>query len=360
MNNNSTSSPLIFVLSDGIDHSVFAGQVITPLIKKLKNNEHTKIYIVSFEKKSVQAELIKEYEQLHKELKIITFRRLPFFGKISLYPSIISLKRFLKNFDHYELIARGALSGYIAINTCTNEKCKKLTVQARGLLTQEYSFMRLHNRNLSHIKKWFHKFRHNLFYEVETDVYQQKNIIIEAVSTKLRDYLIIIFEANKNSITIATHDIPEQYSQKIIAAWRDQTRNFLGISPNAYVYCYNGALKSWQCADQIISFFKQQTKKNRNSFLLVLTEDKNFFQATLATHAIDPRYFCVISVKHADIYRYLSAADTGIIFREPHIVSWVSRPVKAMEYEAVGLKIIHNGTVAWLNERYPKNIVTNS
>lgn len=357
MYNYSTSSPLIFILSDGIDHSVFAGQVVAPLIKKLKNNEYTKVYIVSFEKKSVEVALIKEYEQLHPQLTIITFRRLPFFGKISLYPSIISLKRFLKSFDHYELMARGALSGYIAINACTNRKCKKITVQARGLLTQEYSFMHLHNRNLNYINKWFHKFRHHLFYKLETYVYQQKNIIIEAVSRTLRDYLITIFEANKNSFTIATHDIPEQYPQKIVAAWRDQMRGLLGISSDTYVYCYNGALKSWQCADQIISFFKQQTKKNRNSFLLVLTEDKNFFQATLATHAIDPHYFCVISVKHADIYRYLSAADAGIIFREPHIVSFVSRPVKAMEYEAVGLKIIHNGTVAWLNERYPKTII---
>jgi hypothetical protein len=48
------------------------------------------------------------------------------------------------------------------------------------------------------------------------------------------------------------------------------------------------------------------------------------------------------------IYHYLAAADIGIIFRKPHIINWISRPTKILEYQAVGLKIIHNNTVAML------------
>ncbi len=63
----------------------------------------------------------------------------------------------------------------------------------------------------------------------------------------------------------------------------------------------------------------------------------------------------IMSVVHEKVFEYLCAADIGIIFRESSVINWVSRPVKAMEYEAAGLSIAHNNTVAWIVARYGIN-----
>jgi hypothetical protein len=87
----------------------------------------------------------------------------------------------------------------------------------------------------------------------------------------------------------------------------------------------------------------------------VLTTDKKEFEVLLVRSGLSQHMFCVMTVAHQDIYKYLAACDTGLVFTKKNIISWVARPVKAMEYRSVGLNIIHPGTVAWLNELYPAN-----
>jgi len=36
-----------------------------------------------------------------------------------------------------------------------------------------------------------------------------------------------------------------------------------------------------------------------------------------------------------------------MLFREQTIVNWTSRPTKLLEYQAVGLEVVHNNTVAY-------------
>ena len=67
---------------------------------------------------------------------------------------------------------------------------------------------------------------------------------------------------------------------------------------------------------------------------------------------INKQNYIIKTVAYSEIYKYLSAADYGIIFREINVLNWISRPTKALEYEAVGLKIIHNNTVKWLVDKY--------
>ncbi len=80
----------------------------------------------------------------------------------------------------------------------------------------------------------------------------------------------------------------------------------------------------------------------------MLTQDTDYFAALCVKHVLPSHSYHIIFVPHHEIYHYLAAADAGIIFREAHIINWVSRPTKILEYQAVGLKIIHNNTVAML------------
>ncbi len=68
----------------------------------------------------------------------------------------------------------------------------------------------------------------------------------------------------------------------------------------------------------------------------------------LIKEKINSKFYQILNIQHSEIYKYLSACDTGLIFRKKDVVSWVSRPVKAMEYKSVGMNIVHNNTVKWL------------
>ncbi len=135
--------------------------------------------------------------------------------------------------------------------------------------------------------------------------------------------------------------------------WRIQARSELSISDQKTVYCYNGSAKSWQCPEDTVDFFIIEYKKNNNAFLLILTQDIEIFENILTRKNLPKNSYIIKKVTHKEIYKYLSAADYGLIFRENNILNWVSRPTKALEYEAVGIKIIHNNTVDFLLKKYP-------
>ena len=151
-----------------------------------------------------------------------------------------------------------------------------------------------------------------------------------------------------NKIIIALGDIPQRCSQEEKMVWRKKIRKQLGIKKNAYVYCYNGSAKPWQCPDDIVQFFSEKLRNNTNTFLLILSQDTDRFLSILKKNHVADRYYRVLHIPHDHIYWYLAAADSGLLFREPHIINWVSRPTKALEYHAVGLTVIHNNTVAYL------------
>ncbi|MFH1832527.1 MAG: hypothetical protein ABH827_07080, partial [bacterium] len=67
-------------------------------------------------------------------------------------------------------------------------------------------------------------------------------------------------------------------------------------------------------------------------------------------HNLPKTAYKIISVRQEQLYEYLSCANFGFLLREEDIINWVSRPTKMLEYQAVGLKIIHNNTIAWLTE----------
>ena len=68
----------------------------------------------------------------------------------------------------------------------------------------------------------------------------------------------------------------------------------------------------------------------------------------LLQQSLPQHHYKIISVDYTNIFRYLAACDAGIIFREDHILNWISRPTKVLEYYAVGLPIIHNAAIGLL------------
>jgi len=345
MRNALCKRTLIYVVYDGIENSVFASQVLAPLRAKLARGTYQQIILISFEKKKYTQHEIERIISPDGQLLCTILPRIPFAGIITLYPASYQLKALLKKQPTHAIIARGALAGYICLNA-RQPSTTSLTIQARGLLAAEYEFT---HQTTNLIKKFFHKLRTQQFFTVEKKTYASSNtIIIEAVSAALAQYLTSTFNTRPAMLRRAQEDIPQPIYLQTIAAWKSSTRKALNIAPHAYVYCYNGSIKAWQCPDKVIDFFMQQLHTNSAAFLLVITQDTEKFTQQLQKKGTPHNKYYVCSVPYEAIYQYLAAADVGLIFREHHIVNWTSRPTKVLEYHAVGLPIIHNNTVEWI------------
>lgn len=336
-----------FVLYDSIKNSVFDGQVLKPLIAFLEKNPTQHGYIISFEKNDIPRAALEAITTQHARLHIIILKKIPYLGRITLWYAIWQLKKVAHTFTHYSIQARGPLAGYICLHAFKNYTT--FLVQARGLLAAEYQYAHRHDKNF--IKQCLHHFRYRQFLNLEQWVYSSKHaarITFEAVSDALKEYLITSFGTHRNQITVAQNDIPALLTKKQRDIWRTTIRQKLGIHPHAIVYCYNGSIKPWQCPQETIEFFVHKQKSEPHAFLLILTPDVEAFEALIQRHTIATTSYAALRVSHTAIYEYLSAGDIGLLFREKHIINWTSRPTKILEYQAVGLTIVHNNTVALL------------
>lgn len=330
---------VIMLIADGIHNSVFVSQVLEPLIKRAGKRPFA---LISFERPMP----ITVPSELHElDCELILLPRLPFATTISLLPSLMRLKKALKQFDQYELIARGPFAGWLALHAI-NEQCTALTIQARGLVAEEY---KMTQGSASLITS----FLSHQFLQLERAVYATKkaNVTIEAVSEAMRDYLCSTFNADRSRITIAHIDKPEDITPEQRAAWRTQIRAELNIPKDAHVWCYNGSAKAWQCPEETVDFLAKKLADHQKEFALILTPDVQIFEELFEKLAVDNLRYRILKVAPRETFKYLAAADAGIVFRAASPVNWVSRPTKVLEYRALGLEVVHNNTVAWLNEK---------
>ena len=341
-------SPFIFVTYDGIHNSVFVSQVLQPLIAQKKQKPTRAFHIISFERygRSIDADVIQQAAA--GGITLHTRTKLPFIGTVSLWFAQRKLRLFLQQFSAYELMARGPLAGYLCLPEVKSKACTRFTLQARGLLAEEYRYTIQKKHSL--VRRWWHNWRAQQFENIEKTVYgnRAKKLTIQAVSPALKEHLVTQFGAQPERVTIATHDIPQAITQKQKQAWRTATRKELNIPDNLLVYCYNGSAKPWQCPQEVVAFFAAHYHALPNCFLLILTQEQAAFTQLVKQYNLPDNAYAMCTVAHAEIYQYLAAADIGIMLRHKHLLNWVSRPTKLLEYNAVGLGVVHNNTVGYL------------
>jgi hypothetical protein len=342
MKHDPLNKTIIVIVTDSITNSVFESQLLIPLQKRMLHEQIHQAIIISFERKTINAELIQTIESQAPSIKLIVKKTIPFLGTWSLYPAILFVKKLLTDINEYQILARGPLAGYIASRAAPFNV--PLTIQARGLLAEEYDYT--HKKTSPLLKRLAHIIRKKLFFNLERTVYGSSNYhTIEVVSDALADYLVDVYKTDLTKITFAQYDMPDLISPQIKTEARPKIRHALNIPQQAYVICYSGSLKPWQCFDQTVSYLEKQIRQNPLTVLLVLTPDLEKAQQILSISGICSDHYRVCSIKPKQLVEYLAAADAGILYREKHIVNWVSRPTKALEYQAAMLPIIHNNTI---------------
>jgi hypothetical protein len=283
-------------------------------------------------------------------IELIILKQYPLISNLALTLATRQLRPVLASSVHYHLRARGPLAGYVCLNAYDQNKCLSLTIQARGLLTEEYAYS---TQTAPGFVLWYHWYKQRLLQAIERSVYgphSARTIQIEAVSNALKAYITKIYGTPADRIRVALHDIPPRICLEQKQLWRNAIRDTLAIAADRHVYCYNGSIKPWQCPEQTILYFKDQMEQRPNSFLLILTHDTQEFRTLAQRHTLPTGSYHIMHVPHEQIYQYLAACDTGIIMREHNIINWTSRPTKIIEYQAVGLAIAHNNTIAYLSE----------
>lgn len=337
-----------FITYDGIDNSVFVSQVLMPLHAQIEKEILTDAHIISFEKDYRHVRYKAQSLQDRYHIPISIMPRLPFLGSSSLWYSAQYLKNVLQTSSYtYDIIARGPLAAWISMAAIDPASCKKCTIQVRGLLSAEYRFA--NNDTVIHrFRTWQYDCIEQYVYTAHTRQSEQYEITYQAVSSALKDYLHVTYDIPHTSITIAQHDIPTSISFQKRSLWRERMREQLNIPLSAIVYCYSGSAKKWQGIEHALQFFIDQYRKDTNAILLLLSYDIDICNHYITQFNIPQTAYRLCSVPHHEIYHYLATADVGLLFRDSHIINWVSRPTKALEYRAVGLTIVHNNTVHYL------------
>lgn len=345
------NSLLVFVVYDGIQQAIFEGQILIPLIKRTEQYSYEKIIIISFEhhpdnniQKYTQA-----YEKLYPQVTFMLYKRLRFVNTFFLWHSAYQLRHFLKKLPQYDLIARGPFAGFIAKRALT-KRCGLLTIQSRGLVGEEHAYAHKDDKGLRLLA---HTARLQQLHSLEKQAYtrpRNKKLLftVEVVSPALQDYIASTYQTPASCFTMAPFDSPEPLTQEQTTTFRLAIRAQLSIPANAVVYAYNGSLKPWQCAKETVEFFKAKWTQNPGIFFLVITQETTEFQKLLNQANLPATCYRIFSAPHQDIIPTLCAADYGLLLREPHLMNWVSRPTKLLEYQAAGLKVIHNNTIKLL------------
>lgn len=330
---------LLYLIYDGINNTVFANQVWQPLISQSIANPSLKIHLISFERE------IPKHNYYHSQIKISCIQRSGYYGRLSLWQILLKTKQLTPS-EPFKIIARGPFAGWVALRL-NRPNCHSIIIQARGLAAAEYAY----SQNTTTIfQKIISSIRHYQFKKLEQAVYSANNprVIFECVSEALQTYLIKNFQSPSKQIIIAKLDLPKLVDQAQVQTWRTAKRTELKIAPHSTVYCYSGSTHKWQCPDLVINFFKNQVDRDPQAILLILCPQPKIFETLVQQANIPNECYRILAVEPAKIYEYLAAANYGLLFREPHILNWVSRPTKALEYQAVGLKILHNNTIEWL------------
>lgn len=357
---------VVMVVYDGVENSVFESQVVAPLLAELEQDERLQVTVISFERAFPRASTLKKKFPAHDRLHLILGQKFPFFGKMSLRPAVSQLIKILKEEGGSELRARGPLAGWIllqAVQQLANIEAilrgfiPPVLIQARGLAAEEHRYASSYaSTNPLRLLKDYVICK--LLERVEKEVYGYRGLLVdmgrftlETVSLALGDYLKKTFHADSDVLTLASRDITPRIDAERVATLRIKKRAELGIAPQANVYVYSGSFKPWQCAQETIAEAASILRKDPHAFFLVLSGDVEKFNSAIKAAAIDMNRCLITCIPSAKLTEYLAVADTGFLLREPHVINWVSRPTKLLEYRAVGLEIRHNNTVGCLVNR---------
>lgn len=160
---------------------------------------------------------------------------------------------------------------------------------------------------------------------------------LSTVSDNMRRYLA--GETGRSDIAV----IPSCFNEKSFyfdPGARTEIRDSLGVTDRDIVLCYSGGTGAWQRVDDIIDLLKGVCAQHDGCKALFLTSNQQEMTQRVIARGFPTDRVLIRSCPHKDVYRFLSAADIGIIMRHDIPLNNVASPVKVGEYLGCGLPVI--------------------
>jgi len=127
------------------------------------------------------------------------------------------------------------------------------------------------------------------------------------------------------------------YSEEI----RAEQRKELSIPEGRKVVLYSGGLsEEWHVAADMFRVFRVLMHTDPGIRFLILSRDQKGLQKYRSMYPELFRNVTAVSAANEEVFRYLNAADFGILFRENTPMNNVASPTKFAEYLLCGLPVI--------------------
>ena len=354
------SKRLLVLVYDGIANSIFENLVVLPAEKKIEAGLFSHVDIVLFETNYAQAvERVLKLQASQRAISFHVIRRLPVAGTLSVSVLAPVLARWLLDNWYDEILARGPLAAYVlrAAIVWFVLQLKPgwrvpISLQVRGLAAEEVRLSYQSGGQANFLKKILFWIQFRTLKIIEAAVFCSSfwpvPVKMYAVSAALQDYVIQHWGGDAELMYLESADLIEPVAPALVMEWRNELRGFLKIPQDAVVYGYSGSCKRWQCAEETVEYIVARMQENPLAYGVILTTDVLAFEKIIEAFSFDRSRLLLKFVQPKDVLRWTAVFDYGILLRYQDIVNWVSRPTKALEYQAVGIHIIHNSTVKWL------------
>ncbi len=122
---------------------------------------------------------------------------------------------------------------------------------------------------------------------------------------------------------------------------RADVRTTFGLAQDDVLLVYVGGHSNWQSLNKVTELFDALSQVDHRVYLLLLARASERLKElihSLGSEAREKVFFK--SAPHEEVYRYVSAADVGLLIREEILLNKVAAPVKFAEYLAGGIPVI--------------------
>ncbi len=134
--------------------------------------------------------------------------------------------------------------------------------------------------------------------------------------------------------------------EKINTTIREEYKTSLSLGNTGPVLSYLGALGTWYCLPEMLSFFSAFLKKYPEAVFLFITQDEHSLVMSEAEkQGIPEKHIRVMTAQRKEIPTLLSLSDLSVFFIKPAYSKKASSPTKQGELMSMNIPVICNSGV---------------
>jgi glycosyltransferase involved in cell wall biosynthesis len=251
----------------------------------------------------------------------------------------------LNSYDY--IYCRGHFAGYVGLKLKERNKLKsKLLVDFRAMIIDE----------LAHERGLLNKIKLKFYNHAEGKIVRKcSNVFV--VSNNFRKYIEQKYGEQYGAKIIQIRPFVNRSKFKFSESIRKKMRRLLKYKPTDKVLIYVGGTSWWQCIDETLLLFKNINKINSNTKMLFITADIKIASNKVKNIVLANMNIKILKLPNDEVFKYLCAADFGMLLRRNELTNMMAYPTKFSEYMLCGLPTIITKTIGCFQDCKKENSV---